>query len=457
VNDRLITFTSGNGNDYFYDPLLKEIYIYSEPWFSERAEILSGSIAPPKLPKPLTAKDVEYHLANLAQITIEMTEKCNLNCHYCAYGNLYSTVNRTGADIPFSFIRNILLYINEKMSSPLNISDRKPFYISFYGGEPLLAFPRIKETVELVTEMNFPHNAVCFSMTTNGYFLDKYMDYLAEHNVRLLISLDGDGPGNRLRVDHNEKPQFAKIFANTKLLQTRYPDYFKANVNFNAVLNKHNSTESITNFIENHFGKLPTISSINPSGLKADKVNDFYKIYTSTFESFHEADRVMDSKEKFFIHHPEVKEVFMFLRSVCGNSFTDYNSFLADESKGRLPTGTCLPFAKRMFVAADGLILPCENVPHDAAFGRVNEKGVDLDPGKIAGIYNHAFQTLADQCGTCLGKNICSQCVFQMETRYKCSEMIGEREYREQFSRAITFVENNPELYVRLMKEVCVE
>jgi uncharacterized protein len=407
--------------------------------------------------KPLTGKDVEYQLSNIGQATIELTEKCDLNCKYCTYGTLYSTVKRKGRDIPFSFIRNILVYLKEKMNSTLNVSSSNPFYISFFGGEPLVNFVRIRDTVNLVEKMNFSNNVIVFSMTTNGFFLDKYMDYLKEHNFRLLISLDGDREGNRLRVDHNDKSQFDKIFGNVMALQAKYPEYFNKNVNFNSVLNRHNSVESITDFIGTHFQKVPTISSINSKGLNPVKVADFYNIYSSSQKSFEEAESVMDIKNKFFIHHPDIKDVFIFLRSVCSNSFSDYNSFLVEGKKRRIPTGTCLPFFKRMFVSANGALLPCENVSHDNALGFVDEKGVELDTDKIAEIYNNAFNELSGQCVRCYGKDICSQCIFEMDEKFKCEDMITKKDLQKKFSTAMTFVENNPELYARMMEEVCVE
>lgn len=455
--NELIQFVTENDNRYFYDPLLREIFLFREDLYQKREILCNRDIKQKSLYQPLTGKDVEYQLANIKQITIEMTERCNLNCRYCGYGNLYSTAKRKGVDIPFSFIRNILVYLNEKMNSSLNLSDCNPFFVSFYGGEPLLCFERIKETAALVKKMNFSNNTLYFSMTTNGFFLDKYMDYLKEHNFKLLISLDGDREGNRLRVDHNDKSQFDRILSNVKLLQARYPDYFKTNVNFNAVLNRHNSVGSITDFIETHFEKLPTISSINTSGLNTGKIADFFKIYSPARQSFDEAEQVMDIKNKFFIHHPEIKNVFFFLRSTCSNSFRDYNSFLVKKNNRRFLTATCMPFQKRMFVSANGLILPCENVPHDNTFGYVDEQGVDIDTGKIAAIYNNAFKQLEEQCRCCYGIDTCSQCMFQMKNKFKCSEMVTKRDLQEKFSRAMTFVENNPELYARLMKEVCVE
>ena len=39
----------------------------------------------------LTALDVKRQLANLKQLTFEVTNICNLNCRYCGYGDFYST------------------------------------------------------------------------------------------------------------------------------------------------------------------------------------------------------------------------------------------------------------------------------------------------------------------------------------------------------------------------------
>ena len=457
MKNELVPFTSENTNNYFYDPKLKEIFIYSEALYRERDSICRNSLKKEEHYMSLTAEDVEYQLANLGQITIEITEKCNLNCLYCTYGDLYSSVHREGTEIKIDLIKNILVYLVEKLNSNLNVSTGNPFYISFYGGEPLVRFTTVRQTEDFVNQLTFLNNNVTFSMTTNGYFLDKYMDYLKENNFRLLISLDGGRSGNQLRVDHKGKPHFNKIYRNIKSLQSKYPDYFISNVNFNAVLNKYNSVESITDFIETHFNKLPQISDISSQGLKSDKISEFYNIYSSSLKSFAEAGKVMNIKEKYFIHHPVVKDTFIFLQSVCRNSFKDYNTLLGEGNRRRIPTGTCLPFFKRMFISANGTVLPCENVSRKHSFGYVDENGVDIDTGKIAEKYNTAFKQLEAQCNRCHGKDICPHCVFQMEESFKCPDMIKRADLEKKFSQAMTLIEDNPELYVRMMKEVCVE
>jgi len=42
----------------------------------------------------LTAETVKHHFANTRQITLEVTDACNLRCMYCGVGNMYDTHDR---------------------------------------------------------------------------------------------------------------------------------------------------------------------------------------------------------------------------------------------------------------------------------------------------------------------------------------------------------------------------
>ena len=65
-----------------------------------------------------------------------------------------------------------------------------------------------------------------YAMTTNGMLLDRYMSFLAEKEVMLLLSLDGDEYAQGYRVDHRGANSFQRVFHNMKLLQSTYPEYF---------------------------------------------------------------------------------------------------------------------------------------------------------------------------------------------------------------------------------------
>ncbi len=44
--------------------------------------------------KYISADDIRYQLANLKQLTFEVTDACNLRCKYCAYGEFYNDYDR---------------------------------------------------------------------------------------------------------------------------------------------------------------------------------------------------------------------------------------------------------------------------------------------------------------------------------------------------------------------------
>lgn len=50
-----------------------------------------------------------------------------------------------------------------------------------------------------------------YAMTTNGMLLDRYMSFLAEKEVMLLLSLDGDEYAQGYRVDHRGANSFQRV------------------------------------------------------------------------------------------------------------------------------------------------------------------------------------------------------------------------------------------------------
>ena len=65
--------------------------------------------------------------------------------------------------------------------------------IDFFGGEPLLNWDVVKQTVEYIESIQEQHNKIFkLTLTTNGMLLtqDK-IDYVNEHKLSLVLSLDG--------------------------------------------------------------------------------------------------------------------------------------------------------------------------------------------------------------------------------------------------------------------------
>ena len=94
--------------------------------------------------KYISADDIRYQLANLKQLTFEVTDACNLRCKYCAYGEFYNDYDRReNKTLSLSAATRLIDYLNAYWNSEWNMSQNRNVYISFYGGEPLLNMRRM--------------------------------------------------------------------------------------------------------------------------------------------------------------------------------------------------------------------------------------------------------------------------------------------------------------------------
>jgi len=227
------------------------------------------------------------------ELLIEVTTGCNLRCKYCVFSGKYKGQRTHGSkmlsienakkaiDLYFSYIKKGKMYN----------SNRKPT-VAFYGGEPLLNFEVIKQSILYIRKIY--DDEVFFTLTTNGVFLtDEMMNFFIEQDVWLVFSLDGPAEEhNRNRVMQNGKGTFDLVFENI----TKYYNKSKRFVFVNSVYDyKSNLKEIIRFFSENEYLINLSASIVNPYG-------------TSYYEQFTEEDyrkhRVMMDylKEEFFLN-----------------------------------------------------------------------------------------------------------------------------------------------------------
>jgi Arylsulfatase regulator (Fe-S oxidoreductase) len=413
----------------------------------------------------LSANDVKYQLANTPQITFEVTDACNLKCTYCGYGQFYSDYDaRENKRLPVDNALVLLEYLHQLWTSPLNTSTNKNTYISFYGGEPLLNMPFIETIVEYVENKltsNLRH--FTFSMTTNALSLHKHMDYLVDHNFNLLISLDGNEENTSYRVDPKGNPAFDKIIGNVNLLREKYPDYFEKKVNFNAVLHNRNSVESIYRFFKENYNKIPSIGELNNMGIRPEMQETFMKTYRNSEESLHQSEHYDEIEKDMFIQAGSYRSVSTYLLQYSDFVYRDYNELLLgkDYPKQIIPTGTCFPFSKKVYVTVNGKLLPCERIGHQFALGEITATEVKLDFETIAQKYNRYYTKLDKQCTTCHNKKACIQCVYNLpdidKPKVTCHGFMSKKDFDGYQNAQLSFLANHPEDYHRIMTEVIVK
>lgn len=407
----------------------------------------------------ITKEMVMYHLQHLKQLVFEVTSLCNLNCKYCSYADLYKSYGkREPKMLSFEKARMILDYLFLIRDCPHDVNF--PLTISFYGGEPLLNIPLIRQIVDYI-EIAKPKTHFSYSMTTNGMLLDKYMNYLAEKKFKLLISLDGDKTAQSYRVDHSGENSFEHVFRNVKLLQEKHPDYFQNYVMFNSVFHNLNNIESTFRFIFDHFGKSPQIVPLNTSGIKEDRLSEFKNMYRNINKHLIQLNNCESIEAKMFIISPRIGNLANYIFDHSGNVYDSFNDLIFSLSKNTSTTGTCIPFSKKMFITINGEILPCERIGHDFVLGLVHDDRVELDIDFIVKMHNSYLSKCTNTCKNCFLKQRCPQCVYcidniREESIDHCPYFRNKEKSEQVNNEALNFLREHSFYYEKIMKELII-
>lgn len=410
----------------------------------------------------ITESLIRENLINLHQLVFEVTDACNLRCKYCGYSELYEGYDvRKNEELSFNKAIRIIDYLNVLWKKHFPEGYKKPMFISFYGGEPLLNMALIRRIISYLEGLVDCKREYIFSMTTNALLLDKYMDYIVDKKIVLLISLDGNKDGHSYRVDSRGINSFDKVYANICKLKNNYSEYFESYVNFNAVLHDRNSLEITHRFIKDNFQKDPQISQMNNSGIRAGQCDTFDKMYKSKYQSLNEASNKEELEDDMFITSPNISKLINYIYQYSDNIYNDYNELLFDKNKSnKTPTGTCSPFSKKMFITVNGKILQCEKINHEFAMGQIFENEVKLDLKEVAAKFNEYVFKLQGDCSLCYLNKNCSQCIFQIdsinEKMPQCNNFLDQQRINTYLDSNVKYLREHPDLYEQILKNVII-
>jgi uncharacterized protein len=149
----------------------------------------------------------------ISHIELVHTEGCNLGCTYCFEKNMLghrkmpTEVAKLAVDLLFD-------YSGEESS----------LQITHFGGEPTLNFPAIQSSTEYAEKKATAlGKSVEFDMTTNGVLLnDNMVAFFADHNVRVLLSIDGlEASHDKFRVDKRGRGTFKQVMKGLEILKKK--------------------------------------------------------------------------------------------------------------------------------------------------------------------------------------------------------------------------------------------
>ena len=346
-----------------------------------------------------------HNTYGLNQMLLELTEDCNLNCRYCQTSGKYAPTVSMRSEMSQKTCKKMVDFFCA------NVQGVEKPAISFYGGEPLLKFDLIRETVEYINK-TYGRGKFIFSITTNGTLLNKeIIDFFIKNDFLLAVSLDGPEKVNdRYRVTRNGKGTFHTIMNNLGLIKKYNSSYFSRNVSISCVLAPpFDNIDDILNFFSTNetLSEKKTKVGIRSSLVETKEtsfIEDFgleksMKEYPSIFDKF-----VKRIKAAILAHDLssltiEKTSIYSILGKIARRSITS----LHDHER---PVGACHIGQRRFFVRANGDFFVCERSANDYKIGCA-DKGFDYET--IAAYYRKQEEVLAE-CKNCWAINLCERC-----------------------------------------------
>jgi uncharacterized protein len=350
---------------------------------------------------------IDRHLeTRMKQLTLQVTQQCNLRCEYCAYSGVYNK-NRTHSNKRMSLgtAQKAIKFFLDRNSE---LSDA---VIGFYGGEPMLEFDLIKQCVDYAKSL-VEGKRIKFNMTTNGTLLsDDTVDYLVENDFILGISLDGAKEEHDVnRKFANGRGSFDTIIANIERINRRYPEY--------------SSHIMIMTTINPYMDLNCSLEYFNTEELLRDKQIMFNSMNENSLSMELDYDKNYYSVRNF--------EHIKLLFSLIGKLDKKYVSPLAIGSRDKTErkqksirsrikmspvmhhNGPCMVGVRRLFVRVDGALFPCERVNEELEYFKIGtlEDGFNLE--RIKELINIGKIT-EEECKECWNLRHCSICAGQIE------------------------------------------
>ena len=291
----------------------------------------------------------------LTKITVQLTQNCNFRCKYCIYSETHNTRQRSHSTerMTWETAKKAIDFLRE------HSVDSPEVNIGFYGGEPLLEFPLLKKAVEY-SEQQFEGKKLTFNITTNGTLLNDEMIYFfQEHDVSLMISLDGPKEINdKNRVFANGKGTFDTVAKQISRIREIAPQY-GAKLQISMVMDPSNDFDCINEICLND-SEFRTLS-LQPAIVERDAGEDevvFSEEYTWKFEY-----QKFLSILSYYNRFPQ-DEVSPIARRSMLSAVKDYEQIESGAALRRIdaPSGPCIPGQLRVFVHVHGQLFPCERV-----------------------------------------------------------------------------------------------
>jgi His-Xaa-Ser system radical SAM maturase HxsB len=204
--------------------------------------------------------------------------RCNHSCHYCQVSRV--SENKHDFDISIEDLEAGIEHMFRSPSSTITME--------FQGGEPLLAFEKVKYGIEYANILNKKHNKeITFVICTNAtVFSGEILEFCKKHSIIISTSLDGPEFLHNANRPKTGTKSYEMVIQGIKLAREKLGHDRVSALMTTTALSLDYPIEIINNYIENGFSNI-FLRPISPYGfaLKNIKKNhyqtqrylDFYK------------------------------------------------------------------------------------------------------------------------------------------------------------------------------------
>lgn len=355
-------------------------------------------------------KDLELILDQaISQVTLELTERCNLRCGYCIYNESNVGIRNFGQrDMSFETARKAIDYIAKHADQKLSIG--------FYGGEPLLQYKLIQQCVEYAQE-TIKNKNINFAMTTNLVLMTKEKAQYFSNIENFVITASLDGPEDihdEFRKFPDGKGSFSKAIQGLKNLVEAYKGKASTDLSINVVtegpnyMEKYNRIHEFFSTTEWLPNDIVISSSYASHGVEGSEYTGVYSATDRVISDVNEKDfnplmvwsmeQRKNIEQNLFSNNYIQRELIQIHKRPLNEKPFQYYKF----------NGCCVPGGRRVYVTTKGDFLPCEKIGNSPFIGHV-DKGIDIEV--IKKHYVNDFMTEAVKyCNDCWAINICSSC-----------------------------------------------
>ena len=363
---------------------------------------------PSKIEHELSPYIKDYLTKRLQGVNLQVTQDCNFRCQYCSFsGSGYYDRTHCRQSMSVDIAKKSVDFLKKHSCEIKNIR------IGFYGGEPLLNFPMIKEVVEYSRKI-MPEKDISFYLTTNATLLNEAMlSFFVENNFQIAISLDG--PENvhdkYRRFAINGKGTHAQVIRKLKMIFDSEPGFYKNNVRITAVVDSDQDIKSLEQYFNSDIFKY---TKINFSPLDSSKSDIKRNVKQSFLNGY--KDNILKS---YINNYVQTEGAIQNENSLLFANSGEYDDFLKALSR-KTPlvkahhSGPCIPGHSKMLVTTNGELFTCEKASGKSETMIIGDLYRGYDYKNIYSLLNIG-QITENECKNCWAIRFCNSCAVNID------------------------------------------